>query len=183
MADINIGATFNDATRALTGGLWQTAEEEGGQGTGSVQRYVNDLTAVQQALTAQPGQFEGVSYVHARALLYQVDLERDYINGVANEPGGRGSNDNILDMIDIVQGDDNLAGLAHGGFANFPEPLNETPKYTDNAAQTSFWADFIARSNSLGQQAIADVTNHDAGASTALVKELQALKADVEAFD
>ena len=304
MADINIGATFNDATRALAGGLWQTAEEEGGQGTGSVQRYVNDLTAVQQALTAQPGQFagdtlntiladldmaitsatsgaaaevalrnahldilnvanadvnlagllgftpapealpdgtqvkfdpnatfadvgaifndfankslggvnaenhdvllneanvmfkdlehmvnqtggqfDGLSYVHARALLYQVDLERDYINGVANEPGGRGSNDNILDMIDIVQGDDNLAGLAHGGFANFPEPLNETPKYTDNAAQTSFWADFIARSNSLGQQAIADVTNHDAGASTALVKELQAFKADVEAFD
>ena len=316
MADIGaLGATFNDATRALAGGLWQTAVEEGGQGTGSVNRYVNDLTAVQQGLTelnANPnqftgdtqthvdtiladlgmaitsatssvngggaaaeaalrdahleilnvanadtnlagllgftpapealpdgtqvkfnahatfadvgaifndfankslggvnaenhdvllneanvmfkdlehmvnqtgGQFDGLSYVHARALLYQVDLERDYINGVANEPGGRGSNDNILDMIDIVQNDDNLAALAQDGFAPFSEPLHDTPKYTDDAPQTLFWANFIAMSNSLGEQAIAAVTNHDAGASAALVKELQAFKADVEAFD
>jgi len=213
-----ISESFNDATRALAGGLWQTANEEGGQGLGSVNRYVEDLTAVQDQLNhnqfqdpitvmnvqiiladistalnnapaaangdalaeaalrtahldvlnvvanddnlagflAAPsgvangtdvkfdphatfadvgaifndfankslgginadnhdvllneanvmfkdlehmvnqtgGQFDGLTNVHARALLYQMDLERDYINGVANnEPGGRGSND------------------------------------------------------------------------------------------
>ena len=41
----DLGATFNDATRALVGGLWQNVVEEGGQGNGSVFRYVNDLTA------------------------------------------------------------------------------------------------------------------------------------------
>jgi hypothetical protein len=307
-----LGLTFNDATRALAGGLWQTVNEEGGQGLGSVNRYVDDLTAVQQGLTDQlnanqfqdpitimnvqiiladistalnnapaatngdaaaeaalrtahldvlnvvanddnlagflaapaalpdgtdvkfdphatfadvgaifndfankslgginadnhdvllneanvmfkdlehmvnqtGGQFDGLTNVHARALLYQMDLERDYINGVANnEPGGRGSNDNILDMIDIVQGDDNLAAQAHGGFAQFGEALAPTPKYTDNASQTSFWANFIALSNSLGQEAITDVTNHDKAASTALAHELLTFKADVAAFD
>ena len=43
----DLGATFNDATRALVGGLWQNVVEEGAQGNGSVFRYVNDLTAVQ----------------------------------------------------------------------------------------------------------------------------------------
>ncbi|MFX6357448.1 hypothetical protein ABTF91_19895, partial [Acinetobacter baumannii] len=43
----DLGATFNDATRALVGGLWQNVVEEGAQGNGSVFRYVNDLTGVQ----------------------------------------------------------------------------------------------------------------------------------------
>src|SRR5881394_428313 len=43
-----LGATFNDATRALVGGLWQNAVEEGGQGNGSVFRYVSDLQTVSQ---------------------------------------------------------------------------------------------------------------------------------------
>jgi hypothetical protein len=314
----DLGATFNDATRALAGGLWQTAVEEGGQGTGSVHRYVNDLTTVQTGLQAEVaagqftgdtlthlntiladvgtalnnapaatggdavaqaalrtahldilnvvnndqnlggtanggflaapaalpdgtqvkfdshatfadvgaifndfankslgginatnhdallneanvmfkdlehmvnqtgGQFQGLTNVHARALLYQVDLERDYVNQAANNTNpvaGRGSNDNVLDMIDIVQGDHNLAAAAHGGLAPFGDALNPTPAYQDNAAQTSFWANFIAQSNTLGQQAITDVTNHDAAASAALVNTLQAFKADVAAFD
>ena len=35
----DLGATFNDATRAMVGGLWQNVVEEGGQGNGSVFRY------------------------------------------------------------------------------------------------------------------------------------------------
>src|SRR5690242_5523212 len=58
-----LGATFNDATRALVGGLWQNVVEEGGQGTGSAGRYVNDLQAVQQGLQADvaAGDFTGAS--------------------------------------------------------------------------------------------------------------------------
>ena len=78
MADIGaLGATFNDATRALAGGLWQTAVEEGGQGTGSVNRYVNDLTAVQQGLTelnANPNQFTGDTQTHVDTILADLGM-------------------------------------------------------------------------------------------------------------
>src|SRR3977135_4682012 len=48
----DLGATFNDATRALVGGLWQNVVEEGGQGLGSVGRYTSGLTTVQTGLLA-----------------------------------------------------------------------------------------------------------------------------------
>ncbi|MGA7996606.1 MAG: hypothetical protein WCA28_17105, partial [Bradyrhizobium sp.] len=40
----DLGLTFNDATRALEGGLWQNTVSEGGQGLGSIGRYTTDLT-------------------------------------------------------------------------------------------------------------------------------------------
>src|SRR6266496_5617430 len=88
----------------------------------------------------------------------QAQLEINYINQAGISPdAGRGSNDNILDIIDIVQGDTNLANMANqggvSGFTPFGDALNPTPKYLDNDAQTNFWANFIAQSNSLGQQA------------------------------
>src|SRR5512141_2836341 len=46
----DLGTTFNDATRALVGGLWQNVVEEGGQGHGSIGRYITDLTNVQTGL-------------------------------------------------------------------------------------------------------------------------------------
>src|SRR5712664_99922 len=49
----DLGTTFNDATRSLVGGLWQNVVEEGGQGTGTVARYTNVLTMVQNGLLAQ----------------------------------------------------------------------------------------------------------------------------------
>src|SRR5882757_8673531 len=57
----DLGLTFNDAGRALAGGLWQNVVEEGGQGHGSIGRYTTDLTAVQTGLQAEiaAGQFDG----------------------------------------------------------------------------------------------------------------------------
>jgi hypothetical protein len=49
------GVLFNDATRFLEGGVWQTAVSEGGQGLGSAGRVVSDLqlgTAIAQATPA-----------------------------------------------------------------------------------------------------------------------------------
>jgi hypothetical protein len=325
-----LGATFNDATRALVGGLWQNAVEEGGQGHGSVLRYVNDLTAVQQGLQAeiQAGQFTGATLthvqailtdlstasaaatasvnggttfgsvaaaekalhdahldilnivngdpalaalatqngangflqapstlangvtaataphanlaeigaifndvanhilggvnadnkqiitddvnamitdmkqlvadqpllfggltgVHADAMIRQMELELTYINqaGVSQD-AGRASNDNILDIIDIVQGDTNLANMANQGgvhgFTPFGDALNPTPKYQDNDAQTTFWATFIAQSNSLGQQANALVNSGDAAAIATLVSDLHSFQKYVTNFD
>ena len=65
----------------------------------------------------------------------QLELENTYINqaGVSQD-AGRASNDNILDIIDIVQGDTNLANMATQGgvsgfspFPDFAEPDAEIP--------------------------------------------------------
>src|SRR5260370_42600519 len=57
----DLGLTFNDATRALEGGLWQNTVSEGGQGLGSIGRYTTDLTNVQTGLQAEvaAGQLTG----------------------------------------------------------------------------------------------------------------------------
>ncbi|HKS19078.1 MAG TPA: hypothetical protein VJS63_07710 [Bradyrhizobium sp.] len=326
----DLGATFNDATRALVGGLWQNVVEEGGQGNGSVFRYVNDLTAVQtglqaevaagqftgdtlthvqtilsdittalsaatasvngggtfgsvaaaetalrtshldilnvvngdpalQALATQDGAtgflaapatlpdgvtaataphanlaeigvifndvasrilggvnadnaatisndvnavitdmqalisanpllFGGLTGVHADAVVRQLQLENAYIAQAGVSPdAGRASNDNILDIIDIVQGDTNLANMAHqggvAGFTPFGDSLAPTPKYLDNDAQTNFWANFIAQSNSLGERANAAVDGHDPQAITTLINDLHTFQSNVTNFD
>ena len=64
-----------------------------------------------------------------------------------------------------MQGDTDLANMANqggvSGFSPFPDFANPTPKYMDNDAQTNFWANFMAQSNSLGQQAEAAVAAND----------------------
>lgn len=326
----DLGATFNDATRALVGGLWQNAVEEGGQGLGSVGRYTNDLTTVQNGLLAQvsAGQFSGatlghvqailsdintaisaanasvngggtfgsvaaaeqalrtshldiisivktdpvlsaaatqddangfaatpaplpdgttaanaphanlaeigaifndaaslilggvnadnktqitddinavitdmealisdnpllfggLSGVHADAVVRQLQLELAYIDQAGVSPdAGRASNDNILDIIDIIQGDANLANMASqggiNGFSPFPDALNPAPAYIDNEAQTVFWANFIAQSNSLGQQANDLVGSGDTEAIATLIGDLKAFEKYVTDFD
>ena len=51
----------------------------------------------------------------------QLELENTYITQAGVSPdAGRASNDNILDIIDIVQGDTNLANMANqGGVSGF----------------------------------------------------------------
>jgi hypothetical protein len=326
----DLGATFNDATRALVGGLWQNVVEEGGQGNGSVFRYVNDLTAVQTGLQAevtagqftgdtlthvqtilsdiatalsaasasvngggtfgsvaaaenalrtsqldvldivnndatlqglatqnggngfqaapatladgvtaataphanlaeigaifndaasrilggvnddnkqiitddmnavitglhdliqaQPMLFGGLSGIHADTVMRQAQLEINYINQAGISPdAGRASNDNILDMIDIIQGDTNLANMASqggvAGFSVFPDAANPTPRFQDNDAQTNFWANFIADGNSLGQQAIQLVGSGDTAAIQTLIGQLQTFEKNASEFD
>jgi hypothetical protein len=326
----DLGTTFNDATRALVGGLWQNVVEEGGQGNGSVFRYVNDLTAVQTGLRAeiaagqfsgdtlahaqtvlsdiatalsaatasvngggtfgsvaaaenalrtshldildvvnndavlhglatqnggngflaapvtlasgvtaataphanlaeigaifndaanrilggvnadnkavivddmnavitglhdliqsQPTLFGGLTGIHADTVMRQAQLELTYINQAGINPdAGRASNDNILDMIDIIQGDANLANMASqggvAGFSAFPDALKPTPRYQDNEAQTNFWANFIADGNSLGQRAIQLVGSGDTAAIQSLIAQLQTFEKNASDFD
>ena len=139
-------------------------------------------------MTANPLLFGGLTGVHAEAVVRQLELENAYIAQAGINPdAGRASNDNILDIIDIVQGDTNLANMANqggvSGFTPFGDSLNPTPKYLDNDAQTNFWANFIAQSNSLGQQAIAAVTAHDAAATAAVIADLHTFQTDVTNFD
>src|SRR5690348_11494976 len=66
-----LGLTMNDATRALVGGLWQTATEEGGQGLGSESHYTNDLATIQQGFSSAlvAGQFTGDTATHVQTIL------------------------------------------------------------------------------------------------------------------
>jgi hypothetical protein len=90
-------------------------------------------------------------------------------------------------MIDIIQGDTNLANMAVqggvAGFSVFPDALNPTPRYQDNDAQTSFWANFIADGNSLGQQAIQLVGSGDTAAIASLITQLQTFEKNASEFD
>src|SRR5215208_652210 len=143
-----IGAIFNDAASRILGGV-------NADNASLITNDVNTvITGMQALIKANPSLFGGLTGIHADAIVRQLQLEDTYIAQAGVSPdAGRASNDNILDIIDIVQGDTNLANMATqggvSGFSPFPESLNETPKFLDNDAQTAFWANFIAQSNSL----------------------------------
>ena len=123
----------------------------------AIKADINAATnALKQLMADHPDEFGGLTGVHADTVVRQLALENKFIDQVGTNPdAGRASNDNMLDIIDIIQGDTNLANMASqngvSGFSVFPEKLGPTPKYQDNADQTNFWANFIAQSNSLGR--------------------------------
>jgi hypothetical protein len=146
------------------------------------------ITDMQALMAANPLLFGGLTGVHADTVVRQLQLEDTFIAQAGVTPNaGRASNDNLLDIIDIVQGDTNLANMANqggvSGFTPFGDALNPTPRYVDNDAQTSFWANFIAQSNSLGQKAIAAVDAHDAAATATLIADMHAFQSTVTNFD
>jgi hypothetical protein len=177
-----IGAIFNDVANHILGGV---NSDNASLITSDVNAVITDMQAL---MKANPTLFGGLTGIHADTIVRQLELEKTYINeaGVSQD-AGRASNDNILDIIDIVQGDTNLANMATqggiSGFSPFPDALHPTPKYLDNASQTTFWATFIAQSNSLGQQAVATVGSHDPHAIGALISDLQTFEKTVTNFD
>ena len=177
-----IGVIFNDVASQILGGV-------NADNAGVISNDVNAvITDMQALMTANPLLFGGLTGVHAEAVVRQLELENTYIAQAGISPdAGRGSNDNLLDIIDIVQGDTILANMASqggvSGFTPFGDALNPTPKYIDNDAQTNFWANFIAQSNSLGQQAISAVTAHDAATTAQVIADLHTFQTDVTNFD
>jgi len=177
-----IGTIFNDLANISLGGF---NADNSAQATADVNAIITDM---QGLMTANPLLFGGLTGVHADTVVRQLQLETTYIQQAGVTPdAGRASNDNLLDIIDIVQGDTNLANMVTqggvSGFTPFGDALNPTPQYQDNDAQTQFWANFIAQSNSLGQQAIAAVNAHDAAATATLITDLQAFQTTVTNFD
>jgi hypothetical protein len=177
-----IGVIFNDVASQILGGV---NADNAARISGDVNTMITDMQAL---MTANPLLFGGLTGVHAEAVVRQLELENTYIAQAGISPdAGRGSNDNLLDIIDIVQGDTNLANMASqggvSGITPFGDALNPTPKYVDNDAQTNFWANFIAQSNSLGQQAISAVTAHDAAATAQVIADLHTFQTDVTNFD
>src|SRR5690349_10458180 len=97
----DLGATFNDATRALVGGLWQNVVEEGGQGHGSIGRYTSDLTAVENGLMAevQAGQFTGATLQHVNAIIADINTALSAATASVNGGGTFGSVANAEDAL------------------------------------------------------------------------------------
>jgi len=133
-----------------------------------------------QALTA--AQEQALTTVHLDTLLNQAqDQVTKFDTMYATNPNdaARSTNDNLLDMVDIVNNDAALATAAGnvsvanngaqpnqtftasgtGGFGEFPAYLNGVGgvndhggtilQYQDNQAQTNFWSQFVAEANQL----------------------------------
>ena len=69
------------------------------------------------------------------------------------------------------------------GFSPLPDAANPAPTHLENDVQTVFAANFIAQSNSLGQQAIDLVGSGDTKAIATLIDNLKAFEKFVADFD
>jgi hypothetical protein len=127
-------------------------------------------------------------------VLNQVNLQLNSFDGMAaagTQHGIRGTADNILDIIDIVQNDtalnlaaggNGMAGHA-GGFSEVAGGLTGTiTKFQDNQAQTNFWAAFLAEANTINNQLTA-IQNGTEQASQALITQIQNYQHFGAAFD
>ena len=136
----DLGVTFNDATRALVGGLWQNVVEEGGQGNGSIVKYTTDLTAVQTGLHG--GDQRGAvlrrhADAHVNAILADITTALSAADASVNGGGSFGSvaaaetalHNSHLDILNIVNNDPNLATLAtqNGAHRIYGGALNPSP--------------------------------------------------------
>lgn len=177
-----IGAIFNDAADKILTGVNDANRAEI---TDDINAVITDMEAL---ISANPQLFEGLTGEHADAVVRQLQLELTYINDPNISPdAARASVDNILDIIDIIQGDPKLADMATqngiSGFSPLPGAANQAPTHLENDVQTVFAANFIDQSNSLGQQAIDLVGSGDTKAIAALIADLKAFEKFVADFD
>jgi hypothetical protein len=173
---------FNDVANDIFGGV-----NDGNRAdiTEDLNTVIKDLQAL---ISAKPELFEGAAGEHAHEVVQQLQLELTYVNDPNIGPdAARASIDNILDIIEIVQSDPKLAEMATqagvSGFSLIPEAGNPIQAHLENDVQTVFTANFIAQSNSLGQQAIDLVGSGDTKAIAALIDNLKAFEKFVADFD
>jgi hypothetical protein len=173
----DIGNVFNAASALAVGGL---NHSNLGQFTADMHAISTGLTNILNSPTqlaaieaGENPQDAALTTIHLQTVLNQVNLQlNDFNKEFAHNPNvaARATNDNLLDIIDIVQNDQALnvaAGgngtpAAAGGFAEMPGYLSGTiTQFQDNQAQTNFWAQFIAEANTInGQlQAVANGTS------------------------
>jgi hypothetical protein len=172
-----IGQVFNAASDLAVGGLNHT----------NLKEFNSDMVAISQGLTqivnnpTQLAQIEAgeaptdaaLTTIHLETALNQVNLQINKFDPMyASNPNiaARSTNDNTLDIIDIIQNDANLNTAAGGtgnpgttgGFAEFPAYLNGPNginahggtilQFQDNQAQTNFWAAFLSEGNTINNQ-------------------------------
>ena len=221
----DIGTVFNAATNLADGGLnsGNLTEFNGDMKAiaAGLQNFISNggLAAAQGNSTAEHALAvaEGISDsaaqaltgVHIQTVLNQIELQtNDFDATYAANPNvaARATNDNLLDIIDIVQNDPALAAAAgnptataanftagtfvpshDGGFASQPGYLEGTiTHYQDNQSQTDFWSSFIAGANNLNNALTAEAngTVHlDSAGLNSLVQQVQGYEQLGASFD
>ena len=183
-----IGAVFNNAANLAVGGL---SHQNIGQFTADmqgvahgIQNILNNPAALAQIEQGQAPADAALTTIHLQTLENQANLQlNQFDHQLGTTVGARGTNDNILDMIDIVQGDAALNAAAgnggnvshNGGFASQPGYLTGTiTHFQDNQAQTNFWSQFVSESNTLNTalQNVANGTHATAADIAALQTDL-----------
>jgi len=183
-----VGEVFNAATVAAAGGI----------NAANLGEITNDFTAVQQGITnilnnatmlaqiekGETANAAALTTVHLQTVLNQIGLQLNTYDGAeaaGDQRGLRGTADNLLDIIDIIQNDANLNTAAGGngnaghigGFAEMPGSLTDTvTKFQDNQAQTNFWAAFLSEANTINAHLTAIATGQEQ-ATADLVTQIQ----------
>ncbi len=178
-----LGAIFDDAQSKSLGGI----------NADNLPAIQADLQTVHDGLLTlmkgHPELFGGATGVHASTIVDQINLQLtnfDHQYGF-NPDAAKATNDNFLDITDIVAGDPNLANMASAngvtGWTGAPATDVVPVKYQDDAAQTNFWADFIASGNTLGAQAEQLVSTGTAQQIKDFVHTLQGWEHNIQNFD
>src|ERR1700754_5214204 len=196
-----IGTVFNAATDLAVGGLNSTNlgqfdTDMHAIATG-LTNLVNNPTALAAIEQGEAPTDAALTTVHLDTVLEQINSQINNFDAeYATNPNvaARSTNDNLLDIIDIVQGDANLNTAAGGngnagntgGFSEMPAYLDGTiTRFQDDQPQTNFWAKFVAEGNVINNQLdnVAAGHNSTPGELQALITEVQNYQKFGAAFD
>jgi hypothetical protein len=190
-----LNANTPHATFAELGAIFDDAQSKslGGINANNLPAIQADLQTVHDGLLTlmqgHPELFQGATGIHASTIVDQINLQLtnfDHQYGF-NPDAAKATNDNFLDITDIVAGDPNLANMAsaNGVTGWVPAPATDVVpvRYQDNADQTNFWADFIASGNTLGAQAEQLVSTGTAQQVKAFIQTLQGWEHNIQNFD
>jgi hypothetical protein len=190
-----LNANTPHATFAELGAIFDDAQSKslGGINADNLPSIQTDLQTVhdglQTLMSDHPQMFGGATGIHASTIVDQINLQLtnfDHQYGF-NPDAAKATNDNLLDITDIVAGDPNLANMASAngvtGWTGAPATDVVPVQYQDNAAQTNFWAGFIAAGNTLGAQAEQLVANGNAHDINGFIHTLQTWEKGVTDFD
>jgi hypothetical protein len=178
-----LGAIFDDAQSKSLGGI----------NADNLPALQADLRTVHDGLLTlmknHPDLFGGATGIHASTIVNQLNLQLTNFDHQYrfNPDAAKATNDNLLDITDIVAGDPNLANMASSGgvtgWTGAPATDVVPVPYLDNAAQTNFWADFIASSNTLGAKAEQLVSTGTPREIKDFIHTLQGWEQNVSNFD
>jgi trimeric autotransporter adhesin len=195
----HVGGVFNAAANIAEGGLNHTnmpAFQADIQAVATgVQNILNNPAQLAQIEAGESGAGAQLTTIHLQTIENELQLQLKAVDhAYQNDPSkaARETNDNLLDIIDIVQGDANLNHAAggngspgtDGGFAEEPSYLSGTiTHYQDNQAETNFWANFITQANVLGSAAITAATAVHDGTLAVNSAQVQNIIADIHNYD
>lgn len=197
----DIGSVFNAATDLAVGGLNKTNlgqfDTDMKAIAAGLTNLVNNPTALAAIENGEAGTDAALTTVHLDTVLEQINSQiNNFDKEYATNPNvaARSTNDNLLDIIDIIQGDAALNAAAGGdgnpgnigGFSEMPAYLSGTiTRFQDDQAQTNFWAKFLAEGNVINNQLdnVAAGNNATPGELQALITEIQNYQKFGAAFD